>query len=302
MTGNDRDFIGYGRTPPAIEWPGGARLALSIALNYEEGSEHSRSFGDAYDEPSGEWSGYVSPPTSHRNRVVESIMEYGSRVGVWRLLDILNEYQVRGTFFACAMAFEKNPIVAKAAIERGHEVCSHGYRWEDHYDLDEEQERERIALAALSLERTTGVRPVGWYSRHGFTDHTRRLLVEAGFLYDSNAYNDELPYWVRVGDKQHLVVPYTPDVNDVRFWTAPGFITADDFFAYLRDSFDTLLKASARVPRMMSVGLHMRIAGRPGRAVALERFLDYARSKPGVWFARRDEIARWWIEHGPRPQ
>lgn len=296
-----RDFIGYGPNPPQVEWPGGARLAVSLALNYEEGSEHSLSFGDSEDEPMGEWGGYVSPPSTHRNRVVESVMEYGSRVGVWRLLNILSEYEVHGTFFACAMALEKNPLVARAIVDQGHEVCSHGYRWEDHYAFNREEERERIELAVRSFETTTGVRPVGWYSRHGFTDHTRKLLVDAGFLYDSNAYNDELPYWVKVGERDHLVVPYTPDVNDVRFWTTPGFITANDFFDYMKEGFDRLLKESAKTPRMMSVGLHMRIAGRPSRAGALERFLDYVRGKPGVWIARRDEIARWWVENGPRP-
>lgn len=298
---DERDFVGYANNPPVVQWPNGSRVAVSICLNYEEGSEQSIALGDPRDETLGEWGGYFASvfPSGIRNRTNESMTEYGSRVGVWRLLDILESYQVKATFFASAMALERNRTVAGAVVDRGHEICSHGYRWEDHYGMSKEEERERIELALRSFKDTTGIRPVGWYSRNGLTEHTRGLLVEAGFLYDSNAYDDDLPYYVEVGNRPHLVIPYNGDLNDVHYWIPPGFATASDFFGAMKDSLDRLLAESAKVPKMMSIGLHMRISGRPSRAVAVERFLEYARSQPGVWFARRDEIARWWLANLP---
>lgn len=298
MAWRERDFVGYGGKPPVVEWPDGKRVAVSICMNYEEGAEQSIAFGDPAEEILGEWGGYLFPP-GVRNVTNESFVEYGSRSGVWRLLDVLDRHGVKATFFACAIAFERNPVVARAVTERGHEVCSHGYRWESVDHMTREEERERILAAIRSFESTAGVRPCGWYGRNGLGPNSRDLLVELGFLYDSNEYNDDLPYFVETGGGRHLIVPYTGDVNDVHFWIAPGFVTADHFATYLRDTLDCLLAEGRTAPKMMSVGLHMRIAGRPGRAVGLERFLEYARSKPEVWFARRDEIARWWIEHAP---
>jgi peptidoglycan/xylan/chitin deacetylase (PgdA/CDA1 family) len=218
-------------------------------------------------------------------------------LGIWRLLEIMKAADVRSTFFACAVAMEHNPEVAKAAVDRGHEICSHGYRWEEVFRLSEEEERERMALAVRSFEKTCGRRPVGWYCRYGPSDRTRRLVVEeGGFLYDSDAYNDDTPYFVQIGDHRHLVVPYTPDVNDFCFWNSPGFVQARDMYEYMRESFDVLYAEAARYPRMMSIGLHPRIIGRAGRVRALKWFIDYAKQYPDVWFGTREEIARAWMD------
>jgi peptidoglycan/xylan/chitin deacetylase (PgdA/CDA1 family) len=292
----ERDFVGYANRPPIVEWPNGARLAVSVVVNYEEGSERSLAFGDDMDEPYGEW-GSFNMPEGVRNLTQESFFEYGSRVGVWRILDILDDYQVPASFFACAVAFERNPVVARAIVERGHEVCSHGYRWEDHFGMSRDEDRERIRRAISSFQSTTGQRPIGWYSRNGLTLQTRELLLDEGFLYDSNEYNEDVPYFMNVNGRQHLIVPYAADSNDSKCWRSPGYVTSDMFAAYLIDSFDCLLAEAAEVPKMMSVGLHVRISGRPGRSVALRRFLEYAKKRPGVWFARRDHIAQWWLEH-----
>jgi len=301
MAGPARDLVGYGPRPPAIPWPNGARLAISLVINYEEGSERSFAMGDPDQEALTEWGSYPFPGTL-RNLAMESMYEYGSRVGVWRLLDILDRHAVPCTFFACAVAFEQAPEVGRAAVAQGHEICSHGYRWEEVYRLSEEEEREHIRLAVESLRRTTGQRPVGWYCRYGPSIHTRRLVVEeGGFLYDSDAYNDEVPYFVDVGGKRHLVVPYASDVNDIQWWLGNGLATADDFFAVMRDAFDVLYAEAATRPKMMSVGLHCRIIGRPGRSRALDTFIRYAKGFPGVWFATRAEIARWWLEHAAEP-
>lgn len=294
-----RDLIGYGRTPPTKPFSNGARLAISIVVNYEEGSEYSHAMGDDRQDAITDWGSYATPPEI-RNLAAESMTEYGARVGIWRLLDIFEATNVKSTFFACAVAFEHNPAVAKAAVEGGHEICSHGYRWEEVFRLTEDEERKHIRLAIESFENTCGKRPVGWYCRYGPSVHTRRLVVEeGGFLYDSDAYNDDSPYFVEVEGKRHLVVPYVPDVNDFNFWLAPGFVTEDSFFTYMRDSFDTLYAEAARFPRMMSIGLHPRIIGRPGRVKSLRRFIEYAKGHPDAWFATREEIARDWIKlHG----
>ncbi len=296
MDGPARDLVGYGANPPTIRWPNDARLAISLVINYEEGSERSFAIGDPEQESLTEWGAYAVP-SDIRNLAMESMHEYGSRVGVWRLLDILDRHSVKCTFFACAVAFEQAPDVARAAVAGGHEICSHGYRWDEVFRLTEEEEREHIRLAIESLRRTTGERPLGWYCRYGPSVNTRRLLVEeGGFLYDSDSYNDEVPYFVDVDGHQHLVIPYAADVNDIQIWLGNGLTPADQFFAYLRDSFDILYEEAARHPKMMSVGLHCRIIGRPGRARALDRFIEYAKGFPEVWFATRTEIARWWLE------
>jgi peptidoglycan/xylan/chitin deacetylase (PgdA/CDA1 family) len=291
-----RDLVGYGASPPTGTWPNGARLAISIVVNYEEGSERSHAMGDPDQESMTEWGNYPMPPEI-RNLAMESMYEYGARVGIWRLLEIMKSADVKATFFACAVAMEHNPKVAKAAVDHGHEICSHGYRWEEVFRLSEKDERERIRLAVQSFEKTCGKRPVGWYCRYGPSDRTRRLVVEeGGFLYDSDAYNDDTPYFVEVSGQRHLVVPYTPDINDFCFWNSPGFVQARDMYEYMRESFDVLYAEAARYPRMMSIGLHPRIIGRAGRVRALKWFIDNAKQYPDVWFATREEIARAWID------
>jgi peptidoglycan/xylan/chitin deacetylase (PgdA/CDA1 family) len=254
--------------------------------------------GDKDQEPVTEWGTYPFPETI-RNLAMETQYEFGSRVGVWRILDVLAETGVKSTFYACALAFEQHPEVARAAVGAGHGIVSHGWRWEEVFRLSEAEEREHIRLAVQSLERTTGQRPIGWYCRYGPSERTRRLLVEeGGFLYDCDAYNDDTPYFVEVAGRRHLVIPYTPDCNDFNFWHSPGFVTGEHFFAYLKDAFDELYReGQAGATRLLSVGLHTRIVGRAGRIGALRRFIEYAKGHEGVWFASRDEIARWWLEN-----
>jgi len=292
----ERDLVGYANHPPTGRWPNGARLAVSIVVNYEEGSERSRAMGDPDQETMTEWGNYPMPPEI-RNLAMESMYEYGARVGIWRLMDIFADTQVKPTFYACAVAFEQNPAVAKAAVAAGYEICSHGYRWEEVFRLTEEQEREHIRPAVASFQKTCGKRPVGWYCRYGPSVRTRRLVVEeGGFLYDCDAYNDDVPYFVEVSGKRHLVVPYTPDINDFCFWNSPGFVQADDFFRYLKESFEVLYAESTKGPRIMSIGLHPRIIGRAGRVRGLRSFIEHAKRLPDVWFATREEIARAWLQ------
>jgi peptidoglycan/xylan/chitin deacetylase (PgdA/CDA1 family) len=251
--------------------------------------------GDADQESMTEWGSYQFPD-GVRNLAMESMYEYGARVGIWRILDILQQANVPATFHACAVAFEQNPDVARAAVELGHEICSHGYRWEEVFRLSEAEEREHIRLAIESFERTCGKRPVGWYCRYGASVHTRRLVAEeGGFLYDSDAYNDDVPYFVDVEGKPHLVVPYTSDVNDFRYWNSPGLSQASDFLEYMKESFDVLYEEAADGLRMMSIGLHPRMVGRPGRVRAIKRFIEYAQGHEGVWFTTREEIAKAWL-------
>ena len=298
MTGNERDYIGYAERVPGITWPDGRRVAVSLVVNYEEGSERSVDAGDEVDESGmGEFGNFSTRAPNGRDMTSGSLFEYGSRAGVWRLLKIFERQQVPATIFACAVAFERHPELARAFVARGHEICTHGYRWEDHYAFSPDEERKRIRMSLDSLERTSGQRPVGIFVNRGMTDHTRRIIVEEGLIYDSNSYSDDVPYYVRVGDRDHLVVPYAGDTNDVRFWVTPGFITGEHYASYLCETLDALLAEAVTSPRMMSVGLHVRITGRPARARALERFIAHAKSKTGVWFARRVDIARWWLEH-----
>lgn len=294
-----RDLVGYGANPPHPRWPNGARLALNFVMNYEEGSEYSVLDGDGFSEATLTEATGTGQTVRGRDLAAESMFEFGSRVGFWRVMRIFRERGLPLTVFGCALALERNPEAAKAIVEAGHDVCSHGWRWVRQFELPEEEERHHIRLAVESITRTIGQRPLGWYCRYGPGIHTRRLLVEeGGFLYDSDAYNDELPYWVRVDERPHLVVPYALSTNDLKFG-AGGFFTGDDFFAFLKDGFDLLYREGKTHPRMMSVGLHMRLVGHPSRAAGLERFLDHVRTHPDVWICKRIDIARHWIQYHP---
>jgi peptidoglycan/xylan/chitin deacetylase (PgdA/CDA1 family) len=293
IQGPPRDLVGYEGNPPKVVWPGGARIAISLVVNYEEGSELSIGDGDATREPGGP---HYFPLTA-RDLGVEGHYEYGSRVGYWRLLDVFDELDVKCTFYACAVALERNRDAAVEMRKRGHDVISHGWRWENHNLLTMEEEREHIRRAIVSITETTGERPLGWYCKYGPSVHTRELVAEeGGFLYDSDAYNDDLPYWTMVGSKKHLVIPYSLQTNDGKFnWDAFG--SPLDFEKHLKANFDCLYREGQTHPKMMSIGLHLRLSGHPARAHALHKFIAYAKSFPGVWFARRIDIANHWIEH-----
>lgn len=293
-----RDLRGYGRRPPHPQWPQQARIAVQVVLNYEEGAENCVLHGDAASETF--LSEIVNAAAfADRHMSMESLYEYGSRVGAWR---ILNEFERRGwplTIFGVAMALERHPELTAAFVAGGHEIASHGWRWISYQSMDEALEREHLARAIETIERLTGSPPLGWYTGRD-SPRTRRLVAEhGGFLYDADSYADELPYWTEVGGKPHLVVPYTLDANDMRFATAQGFNSGEQFYAYLKDSFDVLYAEGETAPKMMSVGLHCRLAGRPGRFAALQRFLDYVQQHDRVWLCRRVDIARHW--HATHP-
>lgn len=294
--GRQRDFIGYGGRPPDPRWPGDACIALNLVVNYEEGSEPSIADGDRDTEAGLTEGGGVGG----HDLGAESMFEYGSRVGYWRLSRILGERGLPATVMACALALERNPAAAADIVARGWDVCAHGWRWERHAELDEATERNRIARTVASLMNTVGQRPLGWYCRYAPGPNTRRLIVEeGGFLYDSDAYNDELPYWVGIAGRPHLVVPYSLTTNDTKFMRG-SVATSNQFFEMLRDCFDMLYREGRTSPRMMSVGLHLRITGHPGRAAGLERFLDYVMGHDRVWICRRVEIAHhWYTNHHP---
>jgi putative urate catabolism protein len=301
MSDYPRDMVGYGAFPPNPQWPNDARLALQIVLNYEEGAENSILHGDRASESFLSEIVGAQPFVGQRHMSMESLYEYGSRAGVWRLLRLFAARRLPITVFAVAMALERNPEAARAMIDGGHEIASHGWRWIDYRDIDEATEREHMARAISIIERITGARPLGWYTGRT-SEQTQRLVAETGrFLYDADSYADDLPYWIKVAGRDHLIVPYTLDANDMRFATIQGFNAGDQFFAYLRDSFDVLYAEGADSPKMMSVGLHCRLAGRPGRFAALERFLDHVQNHDKVWICRRVDIARHWrARHPPR--
>ena len=293
---SERDLIGYGARRRTRSGPDGARLALSFVLNYEEGAERTIMEGD------GESESFLhevvgAPPTiGRRNLNTESMFEYGSRAGFWRIHRIFTSHGLPLTVYAVGQALERNPEAARAMVEAGWEVASHGYRWIDYMEMPEDEEREHIRLAIEAIEKVCGQPPVGWYTGR-ISDNTRRLVVErGGFLYDSDSYADELPYWVQVEGQDHLVIPYTLDINDMKFVSMNGFVRSSEFLEYLVDSFETLYADGGR---MMNVGLHCRIVGRPGRAPALDKFLAHVQSKPDVWVTTRAEIARHWREHHP---
>ncbi len=288
-----RDFVGYGATPPDPQWPNGARIALNFVMNYEEGSEASIFDGDETTDSNLTEAHGINQAVRGRDLAAESMFEYGSRVGFWRLLRLFQERNLPMTIFACALAVERNPAAAQAIRESGFDICGHGWRWLRPQNLSAEEEREHIGKAIASLSKTVGQRPSGWYCRYGPSVNTRRLLVEeGGFTYDSDSYADELPYWVNVDGHPHLVVPYSLAHNDGKFVAQTG--TANQWFEFVRDGFDMLYKESARQPRMMSIGMHARFMGNPSRAVGLERFLDHVGKHADVWVTRRIDIATHW--------
>ncbi len=300
MTKNySRDLCGYGAKPPDPRWPGGARLALQIVLNYEEGGENCVLHGDPASEAFLSEIVGADAREGVRHMSMESLYEYGSRVGVWRLKKLFDRYKVPITVFAVGMAVERYPQPVQALFAAGHEICSHGYRWIDYQYIDEATEREHMQKAIRAIEDATGERPLGWYTGRT-SPNTRALVVEeGGFIYHADDYSDELPFWDRQHGKPQLIIPYTLDVNDMRFATSQGFNSGEQFLRYLKDSFDVLYAEGAESPRMMSVGLHCRISGRPGRFAALESFLRYARSHDDVWFCRRIDIGRHWHANHP---
>lgn len=295
--GVERDFRGYGRTKPKTEWPGGARVAVSFVVNFEEGAEHAISDGDdrneAIYEVNHSLAGLPDP-------CVDSHFEYGARAGWWRVMDILDAHEAKATVSACGRAVERTPELARDAIARGHEVAAHGWRWESHAGMSESVERDRIATTVAAIEAATGIRPVGWHTRSASSPNTRRLLIEeGGFLYDSDAYNDDLPRVLYAGERRHVVMPYAFDTNDMQFQNTNRFRGAADFADYVLDAYAWLHREGANEPKMMSIGLHLRVIGRPGRIGALDRILEAIQAKGGAWIARRDEIAKHWLERTP---
>ncbi len=298
-----RDLVGYGRHPPHARWPGNARVALQFVLNYEEGGENAVLHGDAGSEQF--LSEMFNPPSfADRHLTMEGVYEYGSRVGVWR---ILREFEKRGlplTVFGVGMALQRHPELTSALKDLGHEIACHGWRWISYQSVDEATEREHMRLGMQAIEQLTGERPLGWYTGRD-SPNTRRLVADyGGFEYDSDYYGDDLPFWMKVRKTDgnvvpHLVVPYTLDANDMRFSLPQGFSQADDFFTYLRDSFAALYEEGDASPRMMSIGMHCRLLGRPGRIVALQRFLDHVQKHERVWVCRRIDIARHWKREHP---
>ena len=295
-----RDFRGYGANPPDPRWPNGARLAVNFVINYEEGSEPSFALGDGVTETGLTESHGLNQLKSGRDLAAEGMFEYGSRVGFWRLHRLFQERGLPLTIFGCALALEANPEAAAAIREAGYDICSHGWRWVKHFELPEAEEREHIARAVASIERSIGRKPEGWYCRYGPSENTRRLVMEhGGFLYDSDYYGDELPFWLTVDGKPQLVVPYSLVNNDGKYAGWMG--TSDQWFSFIRDAFDMLYAEGAAQPKMMSVGLHMRLIGHPARAAGLQRLLDYMMQRKDVWITRRADIAKHWIATHPYP-
>lgn len=290
-----RDFAGYRGKPPNPRWPNGARVAVSLVVNFEEGSEFSVSDGDAMNEATYEVVDRLDGPDS----CIDSHFEYGTRVAWWRIMDLFDAYGVHVTVSACGRAVERSPELARDAVARGHEVCAHGWRWKSHAGMEEACERKVIARTVAAIERATGQRPVGWHTRSATSVNTRRLLVEdGGFLYDSDAYNDDLPYYMHVAGRLHLVLPYAFDTNDMQYYNAARF-RGHDFAEYVIDAFEWLKREGQTAPKMMSVGLHLRMIGRPGRINALDRILAHVTGSGAAWIAPRAEIARHWLTAVP---
>jgi allantoinase len=295
-----RDLKGYGRNPPDPRWPGGAHVAVQFVVNYEEGGENNILHGDRASEAFLSEIIGAEPWPGKRHMNMESIYEYGARAGFWRLHRILAGMRLPVTVFAVATALERAPEQLSAMKEEGWEIACHGLKWIDYRNFTQAEERRHLHRAIRIHEKTTGERPLGWYTGRSSVHTTKLVMEEGGFLYSSDSYADDLPYWIRGPRGPHLIIPYTLDANDMRFATAQGFNSGDQFFTYLKDAFDLLFAEGAGgSPKMMSVGLHCRLAGRPGRAAALERFIAYLRSHEKVWIARRIDIARHWHQHFP---
>ena len=293
---SSRDMIGYGSNELKISWPNNARIAVQIVLNYEEGAENCVLNGDKYSEV------FLSEiigakPIKGRHINMESLYEYGSRSGFWRLHKLFQEKKIPITIFGVGMALEKNAEVCKAIKKAGYEVASHGWRWIDYQNISKSEEKKHMKLAIKTIKKIFGTRPLGWYTGR-CSPNTRDLVFEeGGFLYDSDSYNDDLPYWETRNKKKQLIIPYTLDNNDMRFATNQGFNTGEHFFTYLKDSFDALYEEGKNNPKMMSVGLHCRLIGRPGRIQSLKKFLDYILSHKDVWICKRIDIANHWIKN-----
>tara|TARA_A100001015_G_scaffold303052_1_gene392053 strand:- start:2240 stop:3145 length:906 start_codon:yes stop_codon:yes gene_type:complete len=293
---NSRDFIGYGAKGKKVSWPNNAKLALQIVLNYEEGGENSILNGDKYSES------FLSEiigakAIKGRNISMESLYEYGSKAGFWRLDRLFKEIKIPVTIFGVGLALERNPEVCEAIKNGNYEVAAHGYRWIDYQNIKKSVEKKHMQKSIESIKRIFGSKPLGWYTGR-CSPNTRDLVFEnGGFLYDSDSYSDDLPYWERRGKKRQLIIPYTLDNNDMRFATKQGFNTGDHFYNYLKDSFDTLYDEGKTNPKMMSVGLHCRLIGRPGRIQSLKKFLDYVLKFDDVWICKRIDIAKHWIKN-----
>jgi allantoinase len=289
-----RDLLGYGAHPPHPRWPGGARVAVSFVLNLEEGAEYAISEGDGHNEAVYE---VIDRLEGIPDPCLQSHFDYGTRAGWWRIMDVLERFGVPCTVSACGRAVERSPALAQDAVRRGHEVSAHGWRWESHARMPEAEERAAIQRTVAVIQSVTGVRPVGWHTRSATSSNTRRLLMEAGgFLYDSDYYGDDLPCTLaRSGQQPYVVLPYAFDTNDMQFQHTHRFVRAADFSGYVNDAFDWLWREGAVAPKMMSVGLHLRMLGRPGRMAALEHILEHMLGRGDVWIARRDAIARHWL-------
>ena len=291
MPPTTRDLVGYGRNPPDPRWPDGARLALSFVVNVEEGAELSLASGDARNESVYENREEV---IGQADPCMETHFAYGARAGIWRILDAFDAHGMKATFSSCARAVAANPHLAAAPAEAGHEVSAHGWRWESHANMPEDQERAVIAGAVETIARAAGTRPVGWHTRSASSLNTRRLLLEeGGFLYDSDVYDDDLP---RMAAPGHVILPYSFDTNDMRFSPGGGFVQPEDFSRYCSGAIDWLMREGKTAPRMLSIGLHLRIIGRPGRMPGLAALLEHVARTPGIWVAPRREIAAHWLK------
>lgn len=300
MNSYPRDMIGYADNPPNAKWPGGACIAMQFVLNYEEGGENCILHGDRASEAFLSDMIGTDQREGVRHMSMESLYEYGSRAGVWRILKLFEHFDIPLTCFAVAMAAERNPKVMEALVAAGHEICSHGYRWIDYQYVSESIEREHMERAIEILKGLTGEAPKGWYTGRT-SPNTRRLVVKNGsFVYESDDYSDDLPFWNNQYERPQLIVPYTLEANDMKFAAQMGFVTGDHFFQYLKDTFDVLYaEGQAGQPKMMSVGMHCRILGKPARLAGMKKFLNYIRGFDDVWFARRIDIANHWIKNHP---
>jgi len=293
-----RNFIGYGARTPDPQWPGNARLALNFVINIEEGAERSVLEGDESSE------NYLTELThrealyGERDYFSESIFEYGSRCGIWRLLDLFEQRNLPVTAWACGMALERNPGLAPHLVAKGHEIAGHGYRWINYRDVTPDVESMHIAKTISIIEQQTGSKPCGWYTGRK-SKNTRSLLVAAGLLYDSDSYADDLPFWELVGKQPHLIIPYTFDVNDAKYFLTPGWMSGEDFLCYLQNCVRSLYREGAHFPKMMTVALHARISGHPGRAEAIHAFLDFLEGYPDIWITTREDIALHWHRFHP---